>query len=409
MPSWVKAMSGSGIDARVRALADLIVRFGANVQPGQIVAIGSEPGKETLARAVAVSAYQAGAKFVDLSVFDVHVKHARMQYAAEDTLDFVPPWYGQRMKALGEHRCAAIALTGPVAPRIMDGIDPARLARDLLPQVRESIEIVNHRTANWTAAPCPTQSWAELVHPELPPQDAFERLWRDVTHVCRVDEPDPVAAWEKRIGDLLSIAGKLDELRLDALRFEGPDTELTVGLFRSGRWQCARLRTVDGIVHVPNLPTEEVFTTPDPSRVEGWVRSTKPLFVSGAMVNGLRIRFERGRAVEIEAEQGGDTLRALAQRDAGASRLGEVALVDGESRIGGLDKVFFDTLLDENAASHIALGEGLDFTVGEDEQPGINRSELHIDFMIGSDQVAVTGIEPGGGEVPLLRGGVWKI
>ena len=158
-------------------------------------------------------------------MFDVHVKHARMQYAAEDTLDFVPPWYGQRMKALGEHRCAAIALTGPVAPRIMDGIDPARLARDLLPQVRESIEIVNHRTANWTAAPCPTQSWAELVHPELPPQDAFERLWHDVTHVCRVDEPDPVAAWEQRIGDLLSIAGKLDELRLDALRFEGPGTE----------------------------------------------------------------------------------------------------------------------------------------------------------------------------------------
>jgi aminopeptidase len=402
-------MSGNGVDARVRALAELIVRFGANVQPGQIVAIGSEPGKERLARAVAVSAYQAGAKFVDLSVFDVHVKHARMQYAAEDSLDFVPPWYGQRMKALGEHRCAAIALTGPVAPRIMDGIDPARLARDLLPQVRESIEIVNHRTANWTAAPCPTLAWAELVHPELAPEEAFERLWHDVTHVCRVDEPDPVAAWEKRIGDLLSVAGQLDELRLDALRFEGPGTDLTVGLFRSGRWQCARLRTVDGIVHVPNLPTEEVFTTPDPARVEGWVRSTKPLFVSGAMVDGLRVRFERGQAVEIEAEHGADTLRALAQRDAGASRLGEVALVDGESRIGNLDTVFFDTLLDENAASHIALGEGLDFTVGEEEQPRINHSELHIDFMIGSDEVAVTGIEPGGGEVPLLRGGVWKI
>jgi aminopeptidase len=402
-------MSGNGTEARVRALAELIVRFGANVQPGQIVAIGSEPGKERLARAVAVSAYQAGAKFVDLSVFDVHVKHARMQYAAEDSLDFVPPWYGQRMKALGEHRCAAIALTGPVAPRIMDGIDPARLARDLLPQVRESIEIVNHRTANWTAAPCPTLAWAELVHPELAPEEAFERLWHDVTHVCRVDEPDPVAAWEKRIGDLLSVAGQLDELRLDALRFEGSDTDLTVGLFRSGRWQCARLRTVDGIVHVPNLPTEEVFTTPDPARVEGWVRSTKPLFVSGAMVDGLRVRFERGQAVEIEAEHGADTLRALAQRDAGASRLGEVALVDGESRIGSLDTVFFDTLLDENAASHIALGEGLDFTVGEEEQPRINHSELHIDFMIGSDEVAVTGIEPGGGEVPLLRGGVWKI
>jgi aminopeptidase len=409
MASWTGAMSVDGIQARVRALADLIVRFGANVQPGQIVAIGSEPGKEILARAVAESAYQAGAKFVDLSVFDIHFKHARMRYAAADTLDFVPPWYGQRLRALGEHRSAVIALTGPVAPRIMDGIDPARLGRDLLPRVRESIEIVNERTTNWTAAPCPNQSWAELVHPELAPADALEQLWRDVAYVCRVDEPDPVAAWEARMDRLVEVAGKLDELRLDAIRFEGPGTELTVGLFRSTRWLCARISTVEGIVHAPNLPTEEVFTTPDPERVDGWVSSTKPLFVSGAIVSGLRIRFERGRVVELDADHGADTLRAVTRRDAGAARLGEVALVDGESRVGQLEMVFFDTLLDENAASHIALGEGLDFTLGKDDQPRVNRSELHIDFMIGSDQVAVTGIEPGGGEVPLLRGGAWKI
>jgi aminopeptidase len=409
LASWTAAMSGDGIHARVKALADLIVRFGANVQPGQIVAIGSEPGKELLARAVATSAYQAGAKFVDLTMFDIHIKHARMLYAPEETLDFVPPWYGQRMRALGELRCAVIALTGPVAPRIMDGVDPARLGRDLLPRVRESIEIVNQRTTNWTAAPCPTQSWAELVHPELPPAEALARLWQDVAYVCRVDEPDPVAAWEDRMDRLVDVAGKLDALRLDALRFEGPGTELTVGLFRSTRWLCARISTVDGIVHAPNLPTEEVFATPDPERVDGWVSSTKPLFVSGAIVSGLRIRFERGQVVELDADQGADTMRALVQRDAGASRLGEVALVDGESRIGNLERVFFDTLLDENAASHIALGEGLDFSVGDDDRQRVNRSELHIDFMIGSDDVAVTGIEPGGGEVPLLRGGAWKI
>jgi aminopeptidase len=402
-------MSDNGIEAKVRALADLVVRFAANVQPGQIVAIGSEPGKEMLARAVAESAYRAGAKFVDVSVFDIHVKHARMLYAAEDTLDFVPPWYGQRMRSLGEERCAVVALTGPVAPRIMDGIDPARLGRDLLPRVRESIEIVNQRVTNWTAAPCPTAAWAELVHPGGAPAEALERLWRDVAHVCRLDEPDPVAAWERRLDGLIGVAGKLDQLRLDAVRFEGPGTDLTVGLFPSSRWQCARLTTVEGIVHVPNLPTEEVFTTPDPSRIDGYVASTKPLFVSGGMVSGLRVRFERGRAVAIDADQGADTLRALAQRDAGAARLGEVALVDGHGRIGNLDTVFFDTLLDENAASHIALGEGLEFAVGEADRPRINRSELHIDFMIGSDEVAVTGIEPGGGEVPLLRGGAWAI
>jgi aminopeptidase len=208
---------------------------------------------------------------------------------------------------------------------------------------------------------------------------------------------------------LIAVAGKLDRMGLDALRFEGPGTNLTVGLLPTSRWHCARISTVDGIVHAPNIPTEEVFTTPDPERVDGYVRSTKPLFVSGAMVTGLTVRFERGQAVEFEADQGADTLRALARRDAGAARLGEVALVDSESRIGNLETVFFDTLLDENAASHIALGEGLDFTVGEEDQPRINRSELHIDFMIGSAEVAVTGVQPGGGEVPVLRGGVWAI
>jgi aminopeptidase len=402
-------MPEDAVQAHIHALAELIVRFAANAQPGQIVAIGSEPGKEPLTRALAESAYKAGAKFVDVSVFDIHVKHARMQYAATGTLDFVPPWYGERMRALGENRCAVIALTGPVAPGIMDGIDPARLGRDMLPRVRESIEIVNQRMTNWTAAPCPTPAWAELVRPDCPPDEALERLWADVAHVCRLDEPDPVAAWERRMDGLIEVAGKLDELRLDALRFDGPGTDLTVGLLPSCRWVSARIATVDGIVHHPNLPTEEVFTSPDPERVDGYVRSTKPLFVSGALITGLRVRFEGGHAVEIEADQGADVLRTMTQRDPGASRLGEVALVDGESRIGSMDTVFFDTLLDENAASHIALGEGLDITVDREDQRRINRSELHIDFMIGSNEVAVTGIERGGGEVPLLRGGAWQI
>ena len=401
---------GAGTTDRIEALADLIVRFGANVQPGQIVSLSSAPGKEPLARAVAESAYKAGAKFVDLNVFDIHFKRARALYAAPDTLGFVPAWYGQRMLGIAEQRGANIALTGPVAPHVMDGVDPSLLGKDLLPQLRESIEIVNQRLTNWTAAPCPTPAWADLVYPDLSPADALERLWQEVAHVCRIDEDDPVAAWEERMERLTAVAGRLDELRLESVRFEGPGTDLTVGVLPSSRWHCARITTVGGIVHAPNLPTEEVFTTPDPARVDGHVRSTKPLFVSGVLITGLRVRFEGGNAVEIDADEGAETLRALSSRDPGAARLGEVALVDRDSRIGNLNTVFFDTLLDENAASHIALGEGLDFTVlDERDQERINRSELHIDFMIGSDEVAVTGITADGAEVPLLRDGIWQV
>ncbi len=394
----------------INALAELVVRFGANVQEGQVVAVSSEPGKETLVRAVAGAAYRAGARFVDVATFDYHVKRLRALYADPDTLGFVPPWYGERVRMLGELRGATIALTGPVAPRLMHDVDPGRLGRDMLPRVRESIQVVNDRTVNWTVAPCPTPGWAELVYPDLTPGDALAQLWEEIAHVCRLDEPDPVAAWNERLDRLSQVAKRLDQLSLHAVRFDGPGTELTVGLFRSCHWEAARITTVDGIVHAPNIPTEEVFTTPDPERVEGHVTSTKPLFTSGALVSGLRVRFEGGRAVEIEADEGAETLRTLCSRDEGAVRLGEVALVDRDSRIGGLGTVFFDTLLDENAASHIALGQGFPFAVGdEDDRARLNDSELHIDFMIGSDDVAVTGLRQDGTEVPLLRDGAWQI
>ncbi len=394
----------------IEPLAELAVRFGANVQPGQIVALSSEPGKERLARAIAEEAYKAGARFVDLSVWDVHLKRARALHANRDTLSFVPPWYGERMIALGEARAALIQLAGPVAPHLMEGIDPALQALDMLPSLKESGPVVNARTVNWTIVPCPTPDWAQLVHSELAPGAALERLWEEIAHVLRLDEPDPIAAWRARFEQLHAVTAKLTALALDSLRFEGPGTDLTVGLFETGRWDSASFETIDGIVHAPNLPTEEVFTSPDPERVEGFVRSTKPLFRSGRLITGLRVRFEGGRAVEIDADEGAPTLRGLAQRDAGGARLGEVALVDRTGRIGQLDTVFYDTLLDENAASHIALGGGFPYMVDSDaERERMNESEIHIDFMIGSDEVAVTGRTRDGREVPLLRGGDWQI
>jgi aminopeptidase len=394
----------------LRPLAELAVRFGANVQPGQIVAVTSEPGKEPLARAIAQVAYEQGAKFVDLDVFDVHVKHARMLHSAPDTLDYVPPWIGQRVLALGEHRAARIALTGPVEPHLMADVDPALLGRDMLPSVRESLTVVNERTSNWTVVPCPTAGWASLVHRDVEPDEALGRLWREIGHACRLDEPDPVSVWGARFERLGEVAGRLDDLHLDALRYDGAGTKLIIGLLPSSRWVSGFASTVDGIVHAPNLPTEEVFTCPDPERVDGIVRATKPLFTAGELIEGLRVRFERGRAVEVDADRGAGTLRTLAARDDGAARLGEVALVDRESRVGGLDRVFFNTLLDENAASHIALGQGIALTVEDAEDlERVNASQIHIDFMIGSDELAITGITNEGREVPLLREGAWQI
>jgi aminopeptidase len=392
------------------ALADLAVQVGANVQPGQVVALGSEPGKEQLTRAIAESAYAAGAKFVDLTVFDVYLKRARALHADRDSLKYVPPWLGQRVLALGDERAARISLSGPVAPHALDDIDPELIGLDMLPRVPESMKVVNDATTNWTIVPCPTVGWATLVHPRLEPPAALERLWGQIAHICRLDEPDPVAAWQTRIAALMRVVEALDGLALDRVRFEGPGTDLTVGLLPSSRWQAAKFTTVEGIEHQPNIPTEEVFTTPDPERVDGVVAATKPLFTSGTTVTGLKVRFEGGRAVQIDADQGAEVIRGMVDTDDGAARLGEVALVDREGRIGPLDTVFYDTLLDENAASHIALGGGYEMAVGEpDDIARVNRSAVHTDFMIGGDDVTVTGVLRSGETVPLLSGGRWQV
>jgi aminopeptidase len=397
-------------DTYTSALAELAVRLGANVQPGQIVALSSEPGKEELARPIAEAAYAAGAKFVDLTVFDVYLKRARALHADRETLGFVPPWVGERVLALGDQRAARISLSGPVAPHALDDVDPELISLDMLPRVRESMTVVNDATTNWTIVPCPTAAWATLVHPRLEPPAALDRLWGEIAHICRLDEPDPIAAWESRLAELKRVSRALDELHLDRIRFEGPGTDLTIGLLPSSHWHAAKFTTLDGIEHQPNIPTEEVFSTPDPERVDGVVRSTKPLFTSGTTVTGLTVRFEGGRAVQLDADQGAEVMRGMIATDDGAARLGEVALVDREGRIGPMETVFFDTLLDENAASHIALGQGYQLAVGDPTDIArVNASAVHTDFMIGGNDVSVTGVRPSGEPVPLLRDGSWQI
>jgi aminopeptidase len=229
-------------------------------------------------------------------------------------------------------------------------------------------------------------------------------------HVLRLDEDDPIAAWRRRAETLVGVAGGLSGHGFDALHFEAPGTDLTVGLFAGARWLAARFETVDGIEHMPNLPTEEVFTTPDPARAEGQVTATKPLvLLDGTVVRNLRVRFEGGRVTHVEADTAEDVIRTIIGHDEGAARLGEVALVDDEGRIGKLDTVFYDTLLDENAASHIALGQGFPFLLNGNGAGRVNESQIHIDFMIGSPEMRVTGVRPGGERVPVLERGRWRL
>jgi aminopeptidase len=397
-------------DGYLERLADLVVGFGANVQEGQIVAVTCEPGKEGLVRAIAENAYRRGAKFVDVQWFDPWIKRARIAHARDETLDFVPDWYGDRVLALGEAHAARIALSGASAPGLLADLDPIRAGKDRLPAVKESGKVVNDRTTNWSIIPCPTPAWAKLVFPDDPAEEALRKLEGHVVHVLRLDTDDPIAAWRERADALESAAGRLSERGFDALHFEGPGTDITIGLLPGADWQAAKFETVDGIVHMPNLPTEEVFTTPDPERADGHVAASKPLVLAdGTVVNGLRVRFEGGRAVQIDADTAQDTMRTIAAHDDGAARLGEVALVDAEGRIGKLDTVFYDTLLDENAASHIALGQGFPFVIQESDRGRSNESQIHIDFMIGSLEMRVTGITPDGDRVPVLVEGNWQV
>jgi aminopeptidase len=397
------------VDARIESLARLIVEFGANVQPGQIVDVAADLGKEDFVRAVAGAAYERGAKFVDVLYYDPYVKRERVASVRDESLEYIPPWWGERVVELGRAHAASIVFTGPVAPHLLDDLDADRVGRDIYPRVKEWGPVINAKTVNWCIAPAPTAEWAELVHPDLGPDAALERLWDEIVHACRLDEADPAAAWNERSATLRDVAGRLNARHFDALHFEGDGTDLTVGLLPTSRWSGGGDVTVDGVAHLPNLPTEEVYTAPDPERTEGVVRSTMPLFAYGAMIEGLRARFEGGRAVEIEADKAADAMRAFASRDDGAARLGEVALVDREGRVGGTGTVFYDTLLDENAASHIAIGDAYEATVGTEDVERINRSELHLDFMIGGSGVDVTGLTAEGDSVPVLRDGAWQI
>ncbi|HEY6016272.1 MAG TPA: aminopeptidase [Gaiellaceae bacterium] len=390
---------------RLADYARLAVRVGANVQPGQLVAVNALVEHAPLARAVARAAYAAGARYVDVQYRDDHVRRAMIESAPEATLQWSPPWSVARVRALGEEGAAIVSITGNPEPELFKGLDESRVGRALPRELAQETLKLSNGLANWTIVSYPTEGWAQTVFGE----PDVERLWQAVERCVRLDEPDPVAAWQQHIATLEARAEAMDERRFDALRFRGPGTDLTVGLFPQTRWQAALDESVSGIKHVANMPTEEIFASPDPARTEGVVRSTRPLQIGGTVVRDLEIHFEGGRAVAIDAATGADVMREHANADEGGSRLGEVALVDGESRVGRTGLVFFDTLFDENATCHIALGDGISASYDGDGDGRINSSSIHTDFMIGGPEVEVDAVTADGEVVPLLRDDVWQL
>jgi aminopeptidase len=397
-----------------RRLADLAVHVGACVQPGQdVFVIAWDPVQAELARAVAESAYAAGARYVSAIYWDGHVKASRLRHAPEDSLSFVPDWFRRTHTEAVEHRAAWIAIFGDPDPGVFDGIDPARVGRDLMPFIPEGLELIASHEVNWTIVPGPSEGWARRLFgaPDV------ARLWEVLAPILRLDQPDPVAAWEEHIARLQARAAAMNERGFEAIRFEGPGIELTVGLLEGARWLAGVFPTNWGPVPVVNMPTEEVFTTPDRHRAEGTVRITRPvLMTNGALVEGLRLRFADGRVVEVEAETNEEAIRTQMAQDEGAARLGEIALVDGSSPVGQSGLVFGDILLDENATCHIAWGRAYEATHPalpaereELEAFGFNLSVVHQDAMIGGPEVTVFGIEPGAARVPVIEEDVWVL
>ena len=395
------------MDERFDALAELALH-GVNLQPGQLLGVTAYIGQEELARAVARAAYARGAGFVDVWYFDPWIKRARIENARKDTLDYVPPWFSARLLTLAEQNAARLSFRGVTSPGALEGLDGARLGRDQLPWLKESMQVLHDRSTNWCVVPCPTPEWAAVVYGQAS-EASYERLWSDLWHILRLDEPDAGAAWDKRFTDLRAEGAAITARHFDSIELSGPGTELSVGLLPSSRWNAGDLETVTGIRHLTNIPSEEVFTTPDPERVDGHVTATRPLvMIDGTVVEGLRVRFEAGRAVEIEADENVEAFRGKHSIDDGGTRLGELALVDRQSRVGQSGLVFYDTLLDENAASHIAMGAGYLDPVGEEDHARVNKSVVHTDFMIGSSELEVTGVTADGERVPVLRDGNWQ-
>ena len=406
--------SGMNLD-RLERYADLIVRVGANVQPGQTVYLVADVAHLEVARAVAEKSYQAGALRVIPLYRDDHIRLSALRHAPMEGLTTATDWELARTRSLDDPGVALITLTGAADPHLFDGVDPERLAAIPLELAQAGRKAQMAGALAWTIAAAPNPGWATQVFGE----PDVERLWEAVSIPLRLDEADVVGAWEAHRDLLGRRAGALNALGLDAVRYNGDGTDLTVGLVPGAEWAGGSLTTTAGVVTMPNLPTEEVFTSPDRDRADGTIRLTRPLVMpgTGALVEGLEATFEGGRIVDVRADRGAEVVQAQLNTDEGARSLGEVALVDHGSRVRAAGVIFHDTLYDENAGSHVAWGQSFPFVLpGWRElspeqlfEAGLNRSVVHTDVVIGGAGVNVDGLTADRRVVPIITDNHWVL
>src|SRR3954463_2027768 len=401
-------------DRMLRAYADLTVRVGLNLQPTQRLLIigpiangGAALDAAPLVRAITASAYRAGARLVETLWGDEALLGARLDYAPRDSFTEFSGWLSD---ALVQHAAAGHAVLSIYAN------DPDQLKdapQDLVGAVQQTTanhvrpfrDYISRNHTNWAVVAAAAPTWAARVFPDVAPAIQVQRLWDAIARLCRLDREDPIAAWETHLADLAARTDHLNAKKYSALRYTGPGTALTIGLPSGHTWVGGRSASAAGIRFAPNLPTEEVFTMPHKDRVDGTVRSSKPLSYGGTLIEGFSLTFAQGKVVDVKAARGEDVLRRLVSMDPGAARLGELALVPHNSPVAQTGVLFYNTLFDENAASHVALGAAYKFTLRggetmsdeEFENAGGNRSAAHVDFMIGSPELDIDGVLPGGG------------